>query len=160
MLKVFIYCLIKATHKDRNQRIGRQTIKLGPGQFVFGRKVASVELSMPESTLRDYMNMLEEDGVITISSTNKFSVVTVDNWEVYQSDEEKTDNKRTTNKQQTDSKRTTDGQQMDTNKNVKNVKNDKNNKDSRKRVYDESSLYYKITAYPFLINSFPPAAVK
>ncbi|MCA1058091.1 DnaD domain protein [Rossellomorea aquimaris] len=85
-----------------------------PGQFVFGRKVASVEMGMKESTLWDYMKILKEDGVINIKSNNKFSVVTIVNWVTYQSEEINTDNKP-------DSKLTTDRQQMDTYKNVKNL---------------------------------------
>ncbi|MCF3942177.1 Replication protein O [Oceanobacillus alkalisoli] len=121
LLKVFTYCLLKATHTDHQQMVGKQKVALEPGQFVFGRRKAALELDMKESTVRDYMKVLKDDNVIAISPTNKFSVVSIVNWEIYQSRE-------TDDRQQSDSKPTTEGQQNDTNKNVKNDKNEKNNK--------------------------------
>lgn len=116
LLKVFIWCLFKATHKKREQRIGRQKVELQEGQFVFGRNKASIELNMAPSTLWDYMKLLEERHTINIKSNNKFSIVTVEKWAMYQCTEEKTDIK-------VDKKQTSNKQQMDTNKNVKNNKN-------------------------------------
>ena len=133
MLKVFIYCLLKATHSERSQKVGRQNVELKPGQFVFGRKKAAYELNMKESTVRDYMKLLEEDNIINMKSTNKYSVVTVVNWEFYQLEGEKSDNND-------DNKKTTEGQQKDTNKNDKNVKNEKNNNYTSK-IKDLLTLY-------------------
>src|SRR5699024_8819330 len=112
----FIYCLMKASHCDRKQLVGKQFVELGKGQFVFGRKKAAIELNMKESTVRDYINLLQQDEVIQVNSTNKYSVISVVNWEVYQHTEDD-------DRQQNDSKMTAEGQQNDTNKNVKNVKN-------------------------------------
>lgn len=144
LLKVFIYCLIKSTHTPFEQRVGRQKISLKPGQFVFGRKKAALELDMSESTVYDYMNMLKDDGVINIKATNKYSVVTVVNWDIYQSNE--TENNKISNNK-SDSKITPSEQQNNTNKNIKNAKNNKNKRYRRKRVYDESSVYYQLAIY-------------
>ncbi|MEK4924138.1 DnaD domain protein [Cytobacillus sp. FSL R5-0569] len=128
LLKVFIYCLLKATHSEHQQIVGKQIVDLKPGQFVFGRKKAALELNMKESTVRDYIKLLKTDSVIDITSTNKFSVVSIVNWEVYQKDLDVNDNKMTTDRQQNDSKMTAEGQQNDTNKNVKNGNKEKNEK--------------------------------
>lgn len=127
LLKVFIYCLTKATHDDYQQRVGKKTVDLKPGQFVFGRRKAALELNMSESTVRDYMKVLTDDNVITVSPTNKYSIVTIVNWAVYQSKE---DDDRQQKHQQDDNKKTAKGQQNDTNKNIKNIK-----KSSRARVF-------------------------
>ncbi|WP_297132984.1 transcriptional regulator [Terrisporobacter sp.] len=116
LFKIFIWCLVRATHKEREQRIGRQTIILKEGQFVFGRNKAALELNIAPSTVWDYMKLLENRKTINIKSNNKYSIVTIENWSVYQFREEISDSK--TNKKSTSNK-----QQMDTNKNVKNVKN-------------------------------------
>lgn len=116
LLKVFIWCLLKATHKEREMLIGRQNVKLKEGQFIFGRNKASLELNMPASTLWDYMKLLEKRKTINIKSNNKYSIVTIEKWAIYQSKDNTSDNK-------SDNKQTSNGQQMDTNKNVKNVKN-------------------------------------
>ncbi len=129
MLKVFIYCLTKSSHKQAESRIGRRKVLLEPGQFIFGRKKAASELNMKESTVRDYLEILQEDGVITIQSTNKYSVITVDNWATYQSNEEDYDNKSTPKKQQEDSTLPSKGQQKDTYKNEQELKEVKNVKE-------------------------------
>ena len=127
LFKVFAYCLMKASHKEHTQLVGRRVVHLQKGQFVFGRKRASEELRLKESTVRDYVKLLEKLGTIDIKSDNKFSVITVINWAVYQNDEEisdsKNDKKPTTNQHQMDNKSTTNQQQINTNKNVKNEKN-------------------------------------
>lgn len=111
-LKVWVWCLLKATHVDREQLVGRQTVHLKKGEFIFGRKKASQELKMKEKTLYDYMKLLENLQMLVIKSNNKFSVVSIEKWENYQEKKIISDNKRTTNEQQ-----------MNTNKNVKNVNN-------------------------------------
>jgi len=116
LLKVFMYCLLKATHKERKQLIGLQTVELEPGQFVFGRKKASEELNMNESTVYKYMKFLESQKTITMNSNNKFTIVTVGKWHDYQALDAESE-------QQNNNKITTKEQQNNTNKNVKNVKN-------------------------------------
>lgn len=111
-LKVWVWCLLKATHIEREQLVGRQKVQLKKGEFIFGRKKASQELKMKEKTVYDYMKLLENLQMLVIKSNNKFSVVSIEKWENYQDAKIKSDNKRTTNEQQ-----------MNTNKNVKNVKN-------------------------------------
>lgn len=119
LLKVWIYCLLKAAHTDHDQLVGKQLVHLKPGQFVFGRRVASEELRMKPSTVWDCMKLLEKMQNINIKSNNKFSVVTIEKWGEYQ-------NKSESNQQQTDNKPTTNRQQPDTNNNVNNGNNENN----------------------------------
>lgn len=141
LFKVFAYCLMKASHKEHTQLVGRRVVHLQKGQFVFGRKRASEELRLKESTVRDYVKLLEKLGTIDIKSDNKFSVITVVNWAIYQNDEEisdsKNDKKSTTNQHQMDNKSTSNQQQINTNKNVKNVENDKNEKNEKNVVVND-----------------------
>lgn len=88
ILKVWIWCLFKATHEPIVQVVGKQKVQLEPGQFVFGRFKAGEELDMAPTTVRDYMKWLVDNGSIDIKSANKFSLVTVVNWRVYQCDDE------------------------------------------------------------------------
>lgn len=116
LLKVWIWCLCKATHSEHDQLVGLQKVKLTPGQFIFGRIKAAEELNIPQSTVWRLMTFLKDNESLDIKTNNKYSIITIDNWASYQADTNKTDNK-------VDNERTTDGQQMDTNKNVKTVKN-------------------------------------
>lgn len=63
-LKIWIWCLIKATHIERDQLVGHQIIHLEKGQFVTGRKVAAEELKMKERTVYDYFKLLQELSMI------------------------------------------------------------------------------------------------
>ena len=63
-LKVWIWCLLKATHTEREQLVGRQIVHLEKGQFIFGRKKASKELKIKERTLYDYLKLLEQLSMI------------------------------------------------------------------------------------------------
>lgn len=102
LLKVFIWCLLKASHKEHDQLVGLQNVKLKKGQFIYGRNKASEELKIKPSTLNDYMQALKTREIIGIKPNNKYSVVTIVNWELYQSENTKTNNKPTTKQQQTD----------------------------------------------------------
>lgn len=136
LLKLWIYCLMKATHKELKQLVGNQMVELIPGQFITGRHALSKEFNegaKPEHqispiTLWRWLKLLEKYDFLNIKTTNKYSVVTINNWDKYQDNEQQMNNKRTTNEQQ-----------MNTNKNIKNDKNEKNNNKSRKRVYEDDS---------------------
>lgn len=59
-LKIWIWCLLKATHEEREQLVGQQVVELKKGQFVFGRKKASDELQMNENTIYRYIKLLKK----------------------------------------------------------------------------------------------------
>jgi len=114
LLRLWIWCLLKATHKKHQQMVGLRVVELDPGQFIFGRKSASKELGYSENKTYRLLKTLEELKNISVNSNNKFSVVTIVNWQFYQSE-------NTDNRQQIDNKQTTNRQQIDTNNNVNNV---------------------------------------
>lgn len=88
LLKTWIWCLCKASHTEHEVIVGKHFIKLQPGQFVFGRLKAADVLKMNDRTVYDYMKMLEKMEMLRIDSTNKYSVVTIENWAFYQEGED------------------------------------------------------------------------
>lgn len=78
------YCLLKATHINHTALIGNQEVVLKPGQFVFGRRIAAKELKMSEKQIRNRLTFLENSGNVTIKRTNKYSIITIVNWNTYQ----------------------------------------------------------------------------
>lgn len=88
---LFCYCLLKATHKSRKTVMGRQEIMLEPGQFIFGRRVAAEETGLSEREIRTALGSLTTLGILTIKSTNKFSIITIVNWATYQTPKDETD---------------------------------------------------------------------
>ena len=117
------WCLLKASHREMDMMVGLQKVHLMPGDFIFGRKAASMELKISEQTIRTNLDSLRKHKNLTIKATNKFSVISIMNWNIYQG-EEIEDNQQTN--QQLTNKQPTTNQQLTTNKNVKNEKNEKN----------------------------------
>lgn len=115
------WCLMKASHKNCNHLVGFQDVKLQPGQFVFGRKSAAIELAMSEQSIRTCLNILKKMENLTIKSTNKFSVITIINWGAYQQDQQ-TNNHQ--GNQQATSKQPASNHKQEC-KECKNVKNKK-----------------------------------
>ena len=120
ILKLWIWCLCKASHKGYESMVGNQIVVLQEGQFIFGRKKASSELKIKESMVYKYIKLLEKLEMINIKSNNKFSIITIEKWAFYQFDN---DEEQQQKEQQRNNKGTTKEQQRNTNKNVKNDKN-------------------------------------
>ncbi|MEK4263651.1 DnaD domain protein [Paenibacillus sp. FSL L8-0499] len=127
LFRLWMICLTEATHKERDQMIGKQIVKLFPGEFVTGRfdlaemynRGLKKKEQKPPTTIWRWLENLEKHEFVVIKSNNKFSVVAVVKWLEYQTDGQQ-------NGQQVVNKWSTDGQQVVTNKNVKNLENLKN----------------------------------
>lgn len=147
LLKIWIWCLVRASYKDRQVVIGNQIVELKPGEFVTGRNAASEELKMKGTSLWKRLKALEKLGNISIKSNNKFSVITVANWAFYQYGEDESDSRRTAEGQQKDNKGTAEGQQSDTNnKDNKGNKDKKEKKVNNAHFSEETAAIWK--AYP------------
>ena len=118
LLQTFLYCLLKASHSDREQLVGDELVTIKTGQLVTGRKAISKATKLSEQNVRTALNRLEKLGILTIKPTNKYSIVTVVAWDLHQQ----------TN-QQTTSSQPTSNQQVTTNNNYNNVNNSNNKKE-------------------------------
>lgn len=128
MFKLWILCLMKASHEDRKFLFNGQEVRLTSGQFVTGAHAIAKEYNegVPSDkaiawrTLWRWLKKFEKEELLTIQSNARYSVITIINWCDYQS---------------SDKPVTSDGQSSDkpvtTNKNDKNDKNDKNNNNPR-----------------------------
>lgn len=90
-LKIWIWCLAKVTFKERfvSLKIGKgeTTVKLLPGQFLFGRFKAEEELNIDGSTIYKWIQKFASEQfekMISIESNNQYSIITICNWEQYQ----------------------------------------------------------------------------
>ena len=106
LLQVWVWCLLKATHKPHTQLVGLRKIDLLPGQFITGRKAGSEELEMAATTFWRNLLWLQNNNSISIKPDSKFSLVTIVNWEVYQVSDSK-------DGQQVDSKWTASGHKQE-----------------------------------------------
>ena len=115
LLKVWLWCLLKANHKGKWVAIttgrGKTEVWVDAGQFIFGRYKAALELSMNPSTVWKRIGKLKVLSQITLKSGTHYTVITIVNWNSYQGVFQKSDNQVTTK-----------GQPSNTNKNDKNDK--------------------------------------
>lgn len=131
---LFLHCLLMASFKEFNW-MGEI---LKPGQFITSLKHLSEDLGFSVQQIRTALKKLESTEEITYKSTNKYTIITVLNWGIYQVDDENTNtvsNNPITNEQQTNNKQATNEQQH--RKNVKNNKNVKNVKKYNTRTREE-----------------------
>lgn len=113
---VFLHLLLIASYED-GEYLGS---KIKRGQAIIGTVETAKQLGITRQQLRTALSKLEKSGEISKKTTNKFTLVTIENYSKYQ-DITSISNQRITNEQPTDNQRAT------TLKNVKNVKNVKNN---------------------------------
>jgi len=125
LLQLWIYCLFKANHRKNKAMIGFQEIPLTPGQFITGRYSLAKDLGLkPRSTRSswNWLKILESMRFLTIKSTNKYSIVSINNWHTYQGNEMEDYQQPY---QRDTIKIPSKYHQNTTDKNDKNVKNDK-----------------------------------
>ncbi len=122
--RVFIHLLLNASLTDKHY----MGYPIKRGDVVIGRKALASQLDLSEMQIRTALNKLKSTSEITIKTTNKFSVVTINNFDKYQSfdvsnnqQDNQQDNQQITNKQPTNN------QQITTSKESKESKECKNN---------------------------------
>ncbi len=118
MVHLFIHLLLSANHKPGNWK----GIDLERGQLITGRNKLSEQTGISHQSIRTCLEHLKSTNELTIKSTNKYSIITVCNYDDYQLKENDTNQQ---NNQQLTSNQPTTNQQLTTNKKEKNNNNEK-----------------------------------
>jgi len=88
LLKVWIWCLLRANHKEEwvPMSTGRGNIEVHvlPGQFIFGRESAAKELKMTPSGTWKRIKKLKMMQNVNIESNRQYSIISIVNWHSYQ----------------------------------------------------------------------------
>ena len=137
MVKVWLWMMAKASHKEHTLLVGLTPVTLQPGEFVFGSLVASKELDIPCTSLKRIIRSFEKQAIISVKAGRQFSVISLTDWALSQFG--------------ADHERTTDGPPADTNKNGKNVKNGKNNID---KIRYSSFVYLTAEEHDKLVSDY------
>lgn len=111
MVKVFLWMLLNANWKDGT--FNGETIPRG--SFVTSRRTMNKELNISEQQARTILNRLKSTHEITTRTTSKYTVITLNNYEMYQGINQVI-NQQITNNQPTDN------QQITTIEEYKNIK--------------------------------------
>lgn len=110
---VWIHLLLSANHKDKKNLVNGQEVILKRGQLLTSRKALEEATGVNENKIYRILKLFENEKQIEQQKTNKFTIITILNYDMYQKNEQE-------NEQQMNSKRTANEQQMNTNKNDKN----------------------------------------
>ena len=116
---LFIHLLLKANFKDKTWR----GILIKRGEFLTGRKELSKETGLSEQQIKTALNKLKLSQEIAVTTTNKFSIIKVENYCDYQ--DKKIDSNQQI-EQPTTNDQTTIKQQSTTTKNEKKEKKEVN----------------------------------
>lgn len=130
--RIFLHLLLSANYEDTRWR----GLELKRGQTIIGRKTLSETLGISERAVRTSLDHLKSTNEVTIKSTNKYSIVTIEKWEEYQSKEDeatiKSTSEVTSNRPATDQQPTTPKE------------------DKKIRIEEDKNLYIK--AYAEILN--------
>ena len=137
-LSVFLYLLLNANYRETRYK----GYAIHVGQVVTGRKAIAEKTGLSEQQVRTALKHLKSTNEITITLTNRFSIITIENWRKYQVEEGSINQQinQQSNQQLTNNQPTTN-QQLTTPEESKESKNEKNNNiypsyDTRKSIID------------------------
>nr|AKH47475.1 regulatory protein [uncultured marine virus] len=85
---LWIYLLLKATHRPREILFDKQRIKLSPGQFQTGRKVMQKETKINSSKIERILKKLKTEHQIEQQTCSTSRIITILNWDTYQNSEQ------------------------------------------------------------------------
>ena len=101
-MRVFLHCLLNANYSDKKWR----GILVKRGSFLTGRRKLAVSLNLTEMQIRTALNKLKSTSEITIETTSEYSIITINNWDSYQPNNQPL-NQQITNEQPTNNQRVT-----------------------------------------------------
>ena len=138
---LFIYCLLRANHKDTVWR----GVTIQRGSFITSLENLSSETGLSVQQVRTALKKLNSTNELTSKGHAKYTVITVNNWEQYQIGNME-DNKQITQNQQTNNK------QITTDNNVNNDNNINNNKkENDKKLIKDPNYSPEIVSF---LNTF------
>ena len=114
--RLFFHLLIKANHTEKQW----QGVTIVRGSFITSYPILAQETGFTVMQVRTALAKLKSTGEITVKTTSKYSVISINKYDCFQSDNRQ-DDSPVTGKQQASNR------QVTTTKNEKNEKNEKKN---------------------------------
>lgn len=104
--RIFFWVLLRANYKIKEVFPATEKIVLQPGQFVTSYPHISKELKISVGSVKTYLDLLKTEKIIETRSTNKYTVITIQNWNELQNPEKKNESKMKTERKQTETNNT------------------------------------------------------
>ncbi|MGC5814308.1 hypothetical protein [Clostridium perfringens] len=157
--QAFVDLLLMANHKDNKILFNGELIEVKRGSRITSLRQLSEAWGWSTKKTKKFLELLEKDNMITVKSDNKKTLVTIENYGVYQEvgNTEETQEKHQGNSEETQrkNKRNSKEIQKKTNKNDKErYKNDKERKEGEEEESPPASpRFYPSPIHELLANS-------
>lgn len=121
---LFQYCILRANHSDSEWR----GIKVKRGSFITSLENLAISTGLTVRQVRTAIKKLKMTGELTHKATNHYSIITVNNYCLYQDNNNQNDERMTIKRQTNDKRMTTDNNEviMNNNEIINNNIGDKN----------------------------------
>ncbi|MEQ3340156.1 DnaA N-terminal domain-containing protein [Clostridium butyricum] len=156
--QAWIDLILLVNHEDNKTLIDGELIEVKRGSKITSLRKLADQWGWSTTKVKKFLELLQKEQMIKFESDNKKTLVSIENYSVYQSK----DNTENTVKKQSDNTEVTQKNfksnseviQKKTNKNDKEyIKNDKEGEE-RKEVYQPPSLYFPTPLHEMIFNQF------
>ena len=123
---LFQYCILRANHSDTEWR----GIEIKRGSFITSLENLAISTGLSIQQIRTAIKKLKITNEITYKTTSQYSIISVNNYDLYQNDNMQNNNQITNNQQTNNKQSTTDNNEiiMNNNEIIMNNNKEKNKK--------------------------------
>lgn len=125
--EAWIYLLMEANHSKAKVPIGNQIVTVERGQRLTSILTLSDLFNWSRFKVKTFLDLLESDGMLEVKTTSKYTLITIVNYDFYQSEQGR-------NQHQNDIKPTSKQHQTNTNNNDNKDNNEKNVNNEKKKA--------------------------
>ncbi|HCW7763944.1 TPA: DnaD domain-containing protein [Staphylococcus aureus] len=136
--EAWIYLLMEANHSEAKVPIGNQIVIVERGQRLTSILTLSDLFNWSRFKVKTFLDLLESDGMLEVKTTSKYTLITIVNYDFYQSEQgrnqHQNDIKPTSKQHQSNINPTSKQHQTNTNNNDNKDNNEKNVNNEKKKV--------------------------
>ncbi|HID1340610.1 TPA: DnaD domain protein [Staphylococcus aureus] len=136
--EAWIYLLMKANHSKAKVPIGNQIVTVERGQRLTSILTLSDLFNWSRFKVKTFLDLLESDGMLEVKTTSKYALITIVNYDFYQSEQgrnqHQNDIKPTSKQHQSNINPTSKQHQTNTNNNDNKDNNEKNVNNEKKKA--------------------------
>ncbi|HEE1497241.1 TPA: DnaD domain-containing protein [Staphylococcus aureus] len=136
--EAWIYLLMEANHSKAKVPIGNQIVTVERGQRLTSILTLSDLFNWSRFKVKTFLDLLESDGMLEVKTTSKYTLITIVNYDFYQSEQgrnqHQNDIKPTSKQHQSNINPTSKQHQSNTNNNDNKDNNEKNVNNEKKKT--------------------------
>lgn len=83
--EAFVYLILMAEHDDEKKLIGGQLVEIKRGEIAIKQRDLALELRWHRSKIKNFLTLLSKDGIATINSNKKYTLIALNNYDKYHS---------------------------------------------------------------------------